>query len=262
MWHKNRDNLLEKQLYFDDEFEVIDVVSETFRSDDVLEAETEPIAEDIIINEETSSNEECEQNISDNIEIFDDINWDKCPLDISGSISGSSNSELIALNVYNNSSLDIDSGKLLIAFEHTNYDNSKQYITRFHGFETIWSGTSTKIVISGDYYNFLTAQIFPVCIYYKDGTVWGNSSASYDEIVMNSRPFYIEHYALNYTIEADADNSEYVDTENSGWDSAQPNDGFGMLPDTPHIDESWFYNEFEQYDVERDLDGLVDEGIW
>ena len=123
--------------------------------------------------------------------------WTNCPIDITGGISGSSNSEIIKLNIKNITLKDIDSVKVLVAFTHTGYDNSTEYITGFYTTDTIWANESIKATISGGSYNFLRAQIFPVCVYFKNGDVWGDSSASYTEITTYSRSFYIEHYAFS-----------------------------------------------------------------
>ncbi len=125
------------------------------------------------------------------------VTWDDCPIDITGGISGSSYSEIIKIKVNNISSKDIDSAKLMFVFTHTNYDNSQQQITGFFTLDTIWASDSISQNISGENYNFLRTSIYPVCIYFKDGTVWGSSGATYEEIIGNSLAFEIKHFALD-----------------------------------------------------------------
>lgn len=126
--------------------------------------------------------------------------WDNCPITITGGISGSSHSEIIKINVTNTTSNDIDSVKLMIVFDQTNYDYSTTTISGFYTIDTIWANETSKHSISGGNYNFLRAQIYPVCIYYKNGAVWGNSNANFEEIRNNSQVFEIEHFALNEVV--------------------------------------------------------------
>ena len=67
--------------------------------------------------------------------------------------------------------------------------------------DTLWAGESISKKISASGYNFLRASIYPVCVYFKDGSIWGESSAEYDEIVENSREFKGEHYAFGLSRE-------------------------------------------------------------
>lgn len=124
--------------------------------------------------------------------------WDSCPVIIQGGISGSSYSESFKLKIENITSKDIDAVKLLFVFTHSDYDGSQMLISGYYTVDTIWGGESVSETISAAGYNFLRATIYPVCIYFKDGTVWGVSSATYEEIVENSVAFEIEHYAFSF----------------------------------------------------------------
>lgn len=127
-----------------------------------------------------------------------DETWASCPLNVTGGISGSSYSEVIKLSITNLSSKDIDSVKLLVSFIHNNSDGSQTRITGSVTLDTIWAGEKVSESISGGSYNFLRASIYPVCIYFKDGTVWGKSDATYEEIIENSVAFEIKHYAYSF----------------------------------------------------------------
>lgn len=133
---------------------------------------------------------------SNNSNTTNSTTWASCPIAITGGISGSSNSEIIKISVKNNTSKDIDSVRLMFTFVHTNYDNSQEQITGYFTIDTIWANSSVSQNISGDYYNFLRTSIYPVCIYFKDGSSWGSSSATREDIIQNSTLFEIQHFAL------------------------------------------------------------------
>ncbi len=139
-----------------------------------------------------------------------------------------------------------------------------EYISGFYTVdETVRANSSVKAVISGDNYNFLNAQVFPACVYYKNGDVWGNSSADYENVINNSRPAYIEHFALNienvyeYDDSDDENNDDYNDYYDNG----------GMLPNYGE-DLDWWqgFNDGDAFDIDdveepvRDLDGTPDYG--
>lgn len=124
--------------------------------------------------------------------------WDSCPINITGGISGSSYSEIIELRVSNMSPEPIDSVKIMITFTDTdNYSGSPQVITGFYTIETIWGNEAVSTKIGAYDYNFLRAEIYPVCIYFKNGDIWGDPSAESDEIIKHSKVFKIEHFGLN-----------------------------------------------------------------
>lgn len=127
----------------------------------------------------------------------DNTTWVSCPIKITGGISGSSYSEIFKLSITNISSKDIDSVKLMFSFNHSNYNNAKEQITSFFTLDTIWAGEKISKTVSASGYNFQYASIYPVCIYFKDGTVWGKSSATRNEIINNSVAFEIKHFGLS-----------------------------------------------------------------
>jgi hypothetical protein len=146
----------------------------------------------------------------------------------------------------------------MVSFEHTGYDNSRTTITGFYGVDTIWANSSVQSIISGESYNFLEAQVFPVCVYYKNGNVWGNSSAGYDEIISYSRPFYIAHFAMNSSSGSYDYSEENDNSYNEGWVSSSPNIEIDVLPDNGFTMEDITFEFPESNTTERDLDGIVD----
>ena len=111
--------------------------------------------------------------------------------------------EYFELTITNNTNRDIDAVKILIGFEHSalySYEyvqSYTEYRTGTHSVDTIWANDKKSVTISGGFNNFVRASIYPVCVYFKDGTVWGDSSATYEELVENSIVFEIEHYAFS-----------------------------------------------------------------
>ena len=115
--------------------------------------------------------------------------WDNCPITITGYISGSSYSETIKLSVKNTTSKDIDSIKLLIEI-----DESNQLIYGYYTVDTIWANSKSSVNIPAYNYSFIRANIYPACIYFKDDTRWGNSSADTLDIINQSQCFGVDAF--------------------------------------------------------------------
>lgn len=126
--------------------------------------------------------------------------WDSCPIKVSGFVRGSSidRNEYFELVVKNSTARDIDSVKLMFKFVNSPSSGSEQVVTGTCTLDTIWADGSLSKVVSASGYCFSRATIYPVCVYFKDGSVWGNSSASIDDIIKKSCAFEVKHVAYSF----------------------------------------------------------------
>ena len=113
--------------------------------------------------------------------------WDNCPVIISGSVKTST----IRLDVSSKTSQDIDSIKILVVCSDSNTDKIEYGYCTID--DTLWSYDSVQKTVSGEYY-FDDVKAYAVCIYFKDGTKWGDSNATVSEIIEKSPAFVIERF--------------------------------------------------------------------
>ena len=113
--------------------------------------------------------------------------WDNCPVMISGSVKTST----IRLDVSSKTSQDIDSIKILVVCSDSNTGKIEYGYCTID--DTLWSYDSVQKTVSGEYY-FDDVKAYAVCIYFKDGTKWGDSNATVSEVIENSPAFVIERF--------------------------------------------------------------------